>query len=154
MLQTASSVRGSGRRMRAGARLLLAGENTFEDGLGIIHYCRLGDLLRAVCGEGDRARSRATTSSTIVRTMPGVNQSSTGKPEHTHTHIYVYIYIYTHTFIYSRLRPSRALGTRRFGAGVQRRLKTRTKGGGLPGLSELLSEGQLLYQSIYLDGEG
>ena len=23
--------------------------HTFEDGLGIIHYCRLGDLLRVVC---------------------------------------------------------------------------------------------------------
>jgi len=34
---------------RGGARLLLAGDTTFEDGLGIIHYCRLGDLLRVVC---------------------------------------------------------------------------------------------------------
>ena len=32
---TASRVRGSGRRRRAGARLLLAGDTTFEDGLGI-----------------------------------------------------------------------------------------------------------------------
>ena len=44
-------IRGSGCRRRAGARLLLAGDNTFEDGLGIIHYCRLGDLLRVVCDE-------------------------------------------------------------------------------------------------------
>jgi len=28
---------GSGRRRRAGARLLLAGDNTFEDGLGMVH---------------------------------------------------------------------------------------------------------------------
>jgi len=58
--RTASRVRGSGRRRRAGARLLLAGDNTFEDGLGIIHYCRLGDLLRVVCDEGGRARSGQT----------------------------------------------------------------------------------------------
>jgi len=56
--------------MRVGARLLLAGDNTFEDGLGIIHYCRLGDLLRVVCDEGGQARSRATVPSTIVRAMP------------------------------------------------------------------------------------
>jgi len=37
MPRTASRVRGSGCRRRAGARLLLAGDNTFEDGLGIIH---------------------------------------------------------------------------------------------------------------------
>ena len=43
--RTASRIRGSGCRRRAGARLLLAGDNTFEDGLGIIHYCRLGDVL-------------------------------------------------------------------------------------------------------------
>ena len=42
--RTASRIRGSGCRRRAGARLLLAGYNTFEDGLGIIHYCRLGDV--------------------------------------------------------------------------------------------------------------
>jgi len=47
--RTASRIRGSGCRRRARARLLLAGDNTFEDGLGIIHYCRLGDLLRVVC---------------------------------------------------------------------------------------------------------
>jgi len=27
---------------------LLAGDHTFEDGLGLIHYCRLGDLLRVL----------------------------------------------------------------------------------------------------------
>jgi len=43
--RTASQVRGSGRRRRAGARLLLARDNSIEDGHGIIHYCRLGDLL-------------------------------------------------------------------------------------------------------------
>jgi len=58
--RTASRIRGSGCRRRAGARLLLAGDNTFEDGLGIIHYCRLGDLLRVVCDVGGRARSRTT----------------------------------------------------------------------------------------------
>jgi len=52
-------MRGSGCRRRGGARLLLAGDNTFGDGLGIIHYCRLGYLLRVVCDEGGRARSRA-----------------------------------------------------------------------------------------------
>jgi len=57
--RTASRIRGSGCRRRAGARLLLAGENAFEDVLGIIHYC-LTDLLRVVCDEGGRARSRAT----------------------------------------------------------------------------------------------
>jgi len=46
--RTACRLRGSGRRRSAGARLLLAGENTFEDGLGIIHYCRLGDLLHSL----------------------------------------------------------------------------------------------------------
>jgi len=66
---TASRIRGSGSRRRAGACLLLAGDNTFEDGLGIIHYCRLGDLLRVVCDEGGRARSRATAPSTIVRVV-------------------------------------------------------------------------------------
>ena len=50
--RTASRIRGSGCRRRARARLLLAGDTTFEDGLGIIHYCRLGDLLRVVCDEG------------------------------------------------------------------------------------------------------
>jgi len=33
--RTASHIRGSGCRRRAGARLLLAGDYTFEDGLGI-----------------------------------------------------------------------------------------------------------------------
>jgi len=46
------------------------GDDTFEDGLGIIHYCRLGDLLRVVCDEGGRARSRATVPSTIVCAVP------------------------------------------------------------------------------------
>jgi len=64
--RTASRIRGSGCRRRAGARLLLAGDTTFEDGLGIIHYCRLGDLLRVVCDEGDRARLRVTVPSTIA----------------------------------------------------------------------------------------
>jgi len=68
--RTASRVRGSGRRRRAGARLLLAGVTTFEDDLGIIHYCHLGDLLRVVCDEGCRARLRATVPSTIIRAMP------------------------------------------------------------------------------------
>ena len=49
--RTASRIRGSSCRRRAGARLLLAGDNAFEDGLEIIHYCRLGDLLRVVCDE-------------------------------------------------------------------------------------------------------
>jgi len=31
---------------------LLAGDDTFEDGLEIIYYCRLGYLLRVVCDEG------------------------------------------------------------------------------------------------------
>jgi len=53
-------MRGSGCRRRVGARLLLAGDDTFEDGLGIIHYYRLRDLLRVVYDEGGRARSRAT----------------------------------------------------------------------------------------------
>jgi len=55
--RTASRIRGSGCRRRAGARLLLAGDNTFEDGLVIIHYCRLGDLLRVVCDKGGRAHT-------------------------------------------------------------------------------------------------
>jgi len=50
--RTASRIRGSGCRRHAGARLLLVGDNTFEDGLGIIHCIRLGDLLRVVCDEG------------------------------------------------------------------------------------------------------
>ena len=58
--RTARCARGSGRGRRTGARLLLAGDHTFEDGLGNIHYCRLGDLLRVVCDEGGRGRSRAT----------------------------------------------------------------------------------------------
>jgi len=37
--------------MRAVVRLLVAGDNTFDDGLGIIHYCRLGDMLRVVCDD-------------------------------------------------------------------------------------------------------
>jgi len=49
---------------------VLAGETTFGDGLGIIHYCRFGDLLRVVCDEGGRARWRATVLSTIVRAVP------------------------------------------------------------------------------------
>jgi len=57
MPRTASRVCGSGRRRRAGARLLLAGDNTLEDGLGSIHYCRLEDLLCVVCDEGGRAHS-------------------------------------------------------------------------------------------------
>jgi len=44
--RTASRIRGSGCRRRTGTRLLLPGDNAFEDGLGIIHYCRLGDQLR------------------------------------------------------------------------------------------------------------
>jgi len=52
--RTASRIRGLGRRRRAGARLLPAGDNTFEGGLGIIHYRRLGDLLPVVCEEGGR----------------------------------------------------------------------------------------------------
>jgi len=71
--RTASRIRGPGCRRCAGARLLLAGYNTFEDGFGIIHYCRLGDLrsaVRVVCDEGGRARSRATVPSTIVRAVP------------------------------------------------------------------------------------
>ena len=68
--RTVSRIRGSGCRRRGGAHLLLAGDNTFEDGLGIIHYCRLGDLLRVVCDEGGWARSRATVLSTIVRAVP------------------------------------------------------------------------------------
>ena len=67
--RTASRIRVSGCRRRAGARLLLAGDNTFADGLGIIHYCRLRDLLRVVCDEGGWARSRATVPSTIVRAL-------------------------------------------------------------------------------------
>ena len=59
--RTASRICGSGCRRRAGARLLLAGDNAFEDGLAIIHYCRLGDLLRVVCDEG------AFTGETITR---------------------------------------------------------------------------------------
>jgi len=43
-------MRGSDCRRRAGARLLLAGDNTFEGGFGIFHYCRLLDLLRVVLG--------------------------------------------------------------------------------------------------------
>jgi len=46
--RTASRIRSSGCRRRAGARLLLAGDTTFEDVLGIIRYCRIGDLLRVV----------------------------------------------------------------------------------------------------------
>ena len=68
--RTASRVRGSGRRRRAEARLLLAGVNTLEDGLGAIHCCRLGDLLRVMCDEGGRARSRATVPRTIIRAVP------------------------------------------------------------------------------------
>jgi len=56
MPRTANRVRDSGRRRRAGARLLLAGDHPVEDVLGIIHYCRLTDLLRVVCDEGGRAR--------------------------------------------------------------------------------------------------
>jgi len=48
--RTASRMRGSDCRRRAGARLLLAGDNTFEGGFGIFHYCRLLDLLRVVLG--------------------------------------------------------------------------------------------------------
>jgi len=60
------------RRGRARTRRLRAEDNTFEDGLGlgIIHYCRLGDLQCVVCGEGGRARSRATIPSTIIRAVP------------------------------------------------------------------------------------
>ena len=47
MPRTASRIRGSGCRRCAGARIMLAGDNTFEDGLGITHFYRLGDLLRA-----------------------------------------------------------------------------------------------------------
>ena len=68
--RTASRIRGSGCRRRAGARLVLAGYNTVEDSPGIIHYCRFGDLLRVVCDEGGRARSRATVPSTIVSAVP------------------------------------------------------------------------------------
>jgi len=49
---------------------VLAGYNTVEDSPGIIHYCRFGDLLRVVCDEGGRARSRATVPSTIVSAVP------------------------------------------------------------------------------------
>ena len=42
--RTASRVRGSGRRRQAGARLMIDGDSTYEDGLGDIHSCRLGDL--------------------------------------------------------------------------------------------------------------
>jgi len=55
---TASRIRGSGLRRRAGVRRLLAGENTFEVGLGSIHYCRLGDLLRVVCPYVGNPRSK------------------------------------------------------------------------------------------------
>jgi len=68
--RTASSIRISGCRRRAGARHLLAGDDTFEDGLGIIHYCRLGYLMRVVCDEGGRARSRATVLGTIFSAVP------------------------------------------------------------------------------------
>ena len=53
-LRTASHIRGSGRPRRAGARLLLAGENAVADGLRTIHDCRLENLLRVVCDEGVR----------------------------------------------------------------------------------------------------
>jgi len=73
--RTASRIRGSGCRRRAGARLLLAGENTFEDDLGIIHYCRLGDLLCMVCdmltgkehlSRGDQSTMCATVSNVEI----------------------------------------------------------------------------------------
>jgi len=43
---TASRVRGSGRRRCAGARLLLVGDNTFEDSLGMIftRFLYKGDM--------------------------------------------------------------------------------------------------------------
>jgi len=52
--RTDSRIRGSGCRRSTGARLLLAGDTTFEDGLGIIQYCRLGDLPRVVCHTDSR----------------------------------------------------------------------------------------------------
>jgi len=45
--RTASRIRGSGCRRRAGARLLLAGDNTFEDGLGVHRLVRLQPRRRA-----------------------------------------------------------------------------------------------------------
>jgi len=39
-------------------------------GLGLGLGLTLGDLLRVVCDEGGRARSRATIPSTIVRAVP------------------------------------------------------------------------------------
>ena len=58
--RTANRIRGFGCRRRAGARLLLEGDTLFEDGLGIIQYCRLGRS--AACGvrRWRLARSRAT----------------------------------------------------------------------------------------------
>jgi len=62
---------------------------TFADGLGSIHYFRLGDLLGVGCDEGGRARWLATVPSTIVRAVPlGVHTfTAVPFPSHQVTHV-------------------------------------------------------------------
>jgi len=48
---------------------LLAGDTAFEDGLGIMHYCRLGDMLRFVDSREDAFHAqhrRAATAETAA----------------------------------------------------------------------------------------
>jgi len=56
--RTASRIRGSGRRRRAGLTLLLARESTLEDGLGIIHYCHMRELSQTVYIQKRHAHTR------------------------------------------------------------------------------------------------
>jgi len=81
--RTASCIRGSGCRSRAGARFLLAGDNTFQDGLGSIHYCRLGDLPRVVYDDTQGGQSKETDSRgrTVAESQPETARTVCGRTE-------------------------------------------------------------------------
>ena len=77
--RTASRIRGSGCRRRAEARLLLAGDETFEDGLGILRLCRLGDLLHVMCDEGGQVDGPTRAYPLSINQSKGLTKPHTGK---------------------------------------------------------------------------
>ena len=62
----------------------------------IIHFCRLGDLLRVMCDEGGWARSRATLSY-LVRAVPG-SEKMYSPLTYTYTVHTAYTYTYACTY--------------------------------------------------------